>query len=50
MPANIPPLKTSPELLELIKKAKETVEKMTPEELREMIRKQGDSWAKSEAQ
>lgn len=43
-------LKTSPELLELIRKAKETVEKMTPEELREMIRKQSESWAKSEAQ
>lgn len=49
MPA-IQPLKTSPELLELIHKAKKTVEKMTPEELCEMLRKQGEGWAKSEVQ
>lgn len=47
---DILPLKTSPELLELIRKAKETVDKMTPEELREMLRQQGEAWAKSEAQ
>lgn len=47
---SIPPLKTSPELLALIQKAKETVDKMSPEELRDMIRKQGEAWAKSEAQ
>lgn len=46
----IPPLETSPELLELIRKSKEAVDKMTPKELREMLRKQGESWAKSEAQ
>jgi hypothetical protein len=48
--ASSSPLKTSPELLELIRKAKAAVDKMTPEELREMLRKQGESWTKSEAQ
>lgn len=40
----------SPELEELIRKARAQVEAMTPEEKAEMLRKQGESWAKSEAQ
>lgn len=47
---NFPAGKTNSELLELIRKAKETVDRMTPEELREMIRAQGEAWAKSETQ
>lgn len=47
----IPPLKKmSPELEELLAKNRAIVDAMSPEELREMIRKQGESWAKSEAQ
>lgn len=42
--------KMSPELEELLKKNKAIVDAMSPEELREMLRKQGESWAKSEAQ
>lgn len=38
------------EQIALLRKAKEAVNKMSPEELREMLRKQGESWAKSEAQ
>jgi hypothetical protein len=37
-------------LTELLRKAKEIVETMTPEQLAEMLRKQSESWAKSEAQ
>jgi hypothetical protein len=40
----------SPELTELIRKAREYVDAMTPEEKAEMLRKQGESWARSEAQ
>lgn len=40
----------NPELEELIRKSREAVAKMSPEEVREMLRKQGDSWARSEAQ
>lgn len=43
-------LRDNPELTELIRKAKEVVDKMSPEELREMIRVQGEGWARSEAQ
>jgi hypothetical protein len=43
-------VKTNPELLELIRKAKEHVDAMTPEQKADMLRKQGESWAKSEAQ
>jgi hypothetical protein len=46
----IPAMNTNPELLELIRKAKEQVAAMSPEELREMIRVQGEGWARSEAQ
>ena len=46
----IPPLKDCPELTELIRKAREQVDAMTPEEKAEMLRKQGESWARSEAQ
>lgn len=42
--------KMSPVLEELLAKSKTIVDKMSPEELREMIRKQGEGWAKSEAQ
>lgn len=40
----------SPELEELVRKSKELVDKMTPEEKAEMLRKQGEGWARSEAQ
>ena len=40
----------SPELEELLRKARAQVDAMTPEQRREMIRKQGESWARSEAQ
>lgn len=39
----------SPELEELLRRSKEMVEQMTPEEKAEMTRKQGESWAKAEA-
>lgn len=39
-----------PELDELIRKARQIVDAMTPEEKAEMLRKQGESWARSEAQ
>lgn len=42
--------KMSPELEALIAKGKAKVDAMSPEELHEMIRKQGEGWAKSEAQ
>lgn len=38
------------ELDELIRKAKELVDAMSPDELKEMLRKQGESWARAEAQ
>ena len=40
----------TPELKELFRKSKEYVDSLTPEQLKEMLRKQGESWAKSEAQ
>lgn len=40
----------SPELEALLKKSKEIVDAMTPEQIKEMVRQQGESWAKSEAQ
>jgi hypothetical protein len=43
-------LKDPPELAELIRKAREFVDMMTPEQVTDMLRKQGESWAKSEAQ
>lgn len=44
------PVKTPLTLSDLIKKSKEIVDKMSSEELKEMLRKQGEGWAKSEAQ
>lgn len=35
---------------ELIKKARATVDAMTPEEKTEMLRRQAESWARAEAQ
>lgn len=43
-------LKDRPELTELIRKSRELVDAMTPEQKSEMLRKQGESWARSEAQ
>lgn len=40
----------SPELEELLRKARLAVDAMTSEQKAEMLRKQGESWAKSEAQ
>jgi hypothetical protein len=37
-------------LQELLRKARKVVDAMTPEERAEMLRKQGEGWAKSEAQ
>ena len=37
------------ELDELLAKSKAYVDSLTPEEKREMIRKQGESWARAEA-
>ena len=39
----------SPELTELLKRAKAQVDAMTPEQKAEMYRQQGESWAQSEA-
>ena len=38
------------ELEELLRKSRKIVEAMTPEQKAEMLRKQGEGWAKSEAQ
>lgn len=38
------------ELEELLRKARAQVDAMTPEQKSEMIRKQAESWARSEAQ
>ena len=38
------------ELEELLRKARLAVDVMTPEQKAEMFRKQGEGWAKSEAQ
>lgn len=46
----IPVLKTNPELQVLIENARRQVDAMSPEELKDMLRKQGEGWAKSEAQ
>jgi hypothetical protein len=40
----------SPELEELLRKAKERVAAMTPEEREAMYRRQAEGWARSEAQ
>lgn len=40
----------TPELEELLRRSKEIVARMTPEEKAEMLRKQAESWARSEAQ
>lgn len=40
----------TPELTELLRKSKELVDAMTPEQKAEMLRKQAESWARSEAQ
>lgn len=37
-----------PELDALIKRSKEIVDNMTPKQLAEMVRKQGESWARAE--
>lgn len=44
------PLRDNSELNELIRKARIAVDAMTPEQKIEMLRKQGESWARSEAQ
>lgn len=38
------------DLDELIRKSREYVDSLTPEQKAEMLRKQGESWAKAEAQ
>lgn len=43
-------LKDRPELTELIRKARIAVDAMTPEQKAEMLRKQGEGWARSEVQ
>lgn len=40
----------SPELKELLRKARIAVDAMTPEEREVMLKRQGESWARSEAQ
>jgi len=40
----------TPKLEELIRKARIEVDAMTPEQKNEMLRKQAESWARSEAQ
>lgn len=47
---DIPKLKTPLSLLELLAKSRAIVDAMTPEEKAEMLHKQGEGWAKSEAQ
>lgn len=42
--------KTFADLKELIEAARKQVDAMTEEQKREMIRKQGEGWAKAEAQ
>jgi hypothetical protein len=39
----------SPELEELLRKSREYVNSLTPEQKAEMLRKQGESWALAEA-
>lgn len=41
---------TTPTLDALLKAAKSQWDRMSPEEQREMLRKQGEGWARSEAQ
>lgn len=41
---------TDPKLLALIEESRRVVAAMSPEEVKEMLRKQGEGWAKSEAQ
>ena len=48
MTNRIPPMKDRPELLELIKKAVEAFEKMTPEQQEAEIQKQRESWARQD--
>jgi len=43
-------MKTDPKLLELIERSRKIVDAMTPKERDEMLRKQGESWARAEAQ
>lgn len=43
-------LTDSERLDELIRKSRKYVDSLTPEQLKEMLRKQGEGWAKSEAQ
>ena len=40
----------TPELIELLRRSKEIVNAMTPEQKAEMFRKQAEGWAKAEAQ
>ncbi len=40
----------TPELTELLRKARLIVDAMTPEQKAEMLRKQGEGWARAEAQ
>ena len=39
-----------PELAELLRKSRAIVDAMTPEEKADMLKKQAESWARSEAQ
>lgn len=43
------PAPDRPELTELLRKAKELVDKMTPEEKDAMLKAQAESWARAEA-
>jgi hypothetical protein len=47
---NIPSLSDGEEMKELLRKARLAVDAMTPEQKAEMLRKQGEGWARSEAQ
>jgi hypothetical protein len=46
----IPNLKDRPELTELIRRSREIVDAMTPEEREAMCRRQAEGWARSEVQ
>lgn len=48
LPAKL--LTDPPHLAELIRKSREYVDSLTPEQLKEMLRKQGEGWAKAETQ
>lgn len=46
----IPKMKDNPELANLLIKAREYMDSLTPEQKAEMFKKQAEGWAKSEAQ